>query len=137
MNDSKICDFMMVIWSDEILKWADGLEGEKPVLAEIGLTNLKISGIEDSQSIGWYEIRFDYTKLTTINVDYLKANLPKGQMVMLQEETHTGNSYPINSVFLDVNGNLILKCDDPESEYWEELEKWKIREDNIKINQIL
>lgn len=124
MNNSKICDFTMVIWSDEILKWADGLEGEKPVFVRIGLSNLRISGIEDSQSIGWYEIRFDYTDLPTINVDYLKANLPKGQMVMLQEETHAGNSYPINSVFLAVKEILILKCEDPDSEYWEELEKW-------------
>ena len=113
----------MVIWSDEILKWVDGLEGEKLVFARIGLINLRISGIEDSQNIGWYELRFDYTDLPTINVDYLKANLPKDQMVMLQEETHTGNSYPINSVFLD-GDKIILKCDNPESEYWDELEKW-------------
>ena len=125
----------LVIWSDEILKWVDGLEGEKPVFARIGLINLRISGIEDSQSIGWYEIRFDYTDLPTINVDYLRANLPKGQMVMLQEETHTGNSYPINSVFLIVNGSLILKCEDPESEYWEELEKWKIEQDELEIRK--
>lgn len=126
----------LVIWSDEILKWVDRLEGEKPVFARIGLANLRISGIEDSQSIGWYEIRFDYEDtLQTITADYLKANLPNGQMVMLQERCHAGKSYPINSVFLAVNGDLILKCNDPNSEYWDELEKWKIREDE-KHNQL-
>lgn len=43
---------------------------------------------------------------------------------MLQELGHTGKSYPINSIFVTLEGKVVLKCEDPESEYWEELEKW-------------
>ena len=118
----------MIIWSDEIL---EALEGEKKnVWVEIGNQTYPIIGIEDSQSVGWWEIRFGKDRRDTVSVDLLLSNLPRGVMVMLQEGTY---SYPVNQVSKSLNGEWFLRCDDPNSEYWEELEKWKIEEDNIKI----
>jgi len=55
-------------------------------------------------------------------------------MVMLQERTHIGKSYPITKVVRQYYFDLwMLECDYPTLEYWEELEKWKIKQDNIKI----
>ena len=124
-----------VIWSDEILDLVESSLIADRVVINIGTIEYLITGIEDSQNIGWYEIRFstDY-QYSTITTQYLKDNLPRGEMVMLQEEEHLGKSYPINSVFVTLEGKVVLKCEDPESEYWAELEKWKIREDE-KHNQ--
>ena len=125
----------MIIWSDEILKEIEKLGRSVPVFAKIGLSIFRIIGIEDSVSIGWYEIRIglDYEDiLPTIASSYLMTHLPKGEMVMLQERTHTGKSYPIKVVqqCLDL---WLLECDDSTLEYWEELEKWKTEQDNIRI----
>ena len=109
----------MIIWSDEIL---EALKGEKKVWVEIGNRTYPIIGIEDSQSVGWWEIRFGKDWRDTISVDLLLSNLPRGVMVMLQEGTH---SYPINQVSQSLNGEWFLRCNNPESEYWEELKKWK------------
>lgn len=121
----------LVIWSDEILK--ELREGEDlPVFIKIGVDVFPVSGVEDSQSIGWYEIRYNPSELGLIShvtSKYLLTYLPKGEMVMIQEGGHLGKSYPINSVFQIFDGRIILKCDDPDSEYWAELEKWKIEED--------
>lgn len=116
----------MIIWSDEILKEVEELGKDVPVFAKIGLGIFRIAGIEDSTSIGWYEIRIDNEYvLPTITSSYLMVNLPKGEMVMIQEGGHIGKSYPINSVYQTLDGEKIfLKCEDPDSEYWEELEKW-------------
>ena len=126
----------LVIWSDEILKEVEELGKDVPVFAKIGLDIFRIAGIEESTSIGWYEIRFDNEyALPTITSFYLMVNLPKGEMVMLQEGGHIGKSYPINSVYQTLDGeNIILKCEDSDSEYWEELEMWKIEEDKKLIN---
>ena len=127
----------LVIWSDEILKEIEKLGKPVPVFAKIGLSIFRITGIEDSVSIGWYEIRIglDYEDiLPTLPSSYFMANLPKGEMVMLQEGGHLGKSYPINSIYLTTDGeNMILKCENPDSEYWEELEKWKIEQDENRI----
>ena len=126
----------MIIWSDEILKEIEKLGRSVPVFAKIGLSIFRIIGIEDSVSIGWYEIRIglDYEDiLPTIASSYLMTHLPKGEMVMLQEGGHLGKSYPINSILTADGKKMILKCENPDSEYWDELEKWKIREDNLKI----
>ena len=125
----------LVIWSDEILKKVEELSRgeEKPIFVKIGEDYRRIAGIEDSQNIGWYEIRFDNSNVNTITTTYLKSSLPKDEMVMLQEGGHLGKSYPINSIYMTYDREIILKCDDPDSEYWEELEKWKIEQDNIKI----
>jgi len=124
----------LIIWSDEILDLVESSLIADRVVINIGTTEYLITGIEDSQSIGWYEIRFSTSyQYSTITTKYLKDNLPRGEMVMLQEGGHTGKSYPINSVFVTLEGKVVLKCEDPESEYWDELEKWKIKEDNMKI----
>ena len=116
----------LVIWSDEILKEVG--DKEEWVFIKVGNYSLPIIGIEDSQNVGWYEIRFSFDPYylhPTLTTSYLKANLPKGVMVMLQEGGHAGKSYPINKVYTSsFDGYLILKCDNPDSEYWEELEKW-------------
>lgn len=115
----------MIIWSDEILDLVESSLIADRVVINIGTTEYLITGIEDSQNIGWYEIRFSTGyQYSTITTQYLKDNLPRGEMVMLQEEGHTGKSYPINSVFVTLEGKLVLKCENPYSEYWEELEKW-------------
>lgn len=117
----------MIIWSDEILKELEGLGKDVPVFAKIGLSVFRIIGIEDSVSIGWYEIRIglDYEDiLPTLTSSYFMANLPKGEMIMLQEGGHLGKSYPINSIYQTAEEKIILKCENPDSEYWEELEKW-------------
>ena len=126
----------LVIWSDEILDLVESSLIADRVVINIGTTEYLITGIEDSQNIGWYEIRFStyLPQYSTITTQYLKNNLPRGEMVMLQEVGHTGKSYPINSLFVTLEGKVVLKCEDPESEYWDELEKWKIREDE-KHNQ--
>jgi hypothetical protein len=123
----------MIIWSDEILDLVESSLIADRVVINIGTTEYLITGIENSQNIGWYEIRFstDYDYHSTITTQYLKDNLPREEMVMLQEE---GKSYPINSIFVTLEGKVVLKCEDPKSEYWEELERWKIEQDNIKIN---
>ena len=120
----------MIIWSDEILDLVESSLIADRVVINIGTTEYLITGIEDSQNIGWYEIRFSDYQYSTITTQYLKDNLPRGEMVMLQEEGHTGKSYPINSVFVTLEGKVVLKCEDPKSEYWAELERWKIKEDN-------
>ena len=125
----------MIIWSDEILEKI-GDERDCYAFIKIGEECFPILGIEDSQNIGWYEIRYSSNSLgliSTITSGYLLNNLPKGQMVMIQEGGHFGKSYPINSVFKTFGGRIILKCENPDSEYWDELEKWKIRQDNIRI----
>ena len=125
----------LVIWSDEILKKVEELSGgeEKPIFVKIGEDYQRIAGIEDSQNIGWYEIRFDNSHVNTITTTYLKSSLPKNEMVMLQEGGHLGKSYPINSIYMTYNREIILECKNPDSEYWDELEKWKIEQDNIRI----
>lgn len=116
----------MIIWSDEILEKLKGENPKKKVLVKIGNQIYPIIGLEDSQSIGWWEIRFgDPDEIETIDIEYLLHELPPGFMVMLQERVHLGNSYPINQILQTLNGEWILKCNDPESEYWEELRKWK------------
>lgn len=128
----------LVIWSDEILKEVERLssrgEGEeKPIFVKIGENYRRIARIENSQNIGWYEIKFDNSNANTITTTYLKSSLPKNEMVMLQEGGHLGKSYPINSIYMTFNREIILKCENPDSEYWEELEKWKIEQNNIRI----
>ena len=122
----------MIIWSDEILDLVESSLIADRVVINIGTTEYLITGIEDSQSIGWYEIRFstDY-QYSTITTQYLKDNLPRGVMVMLQNGGHIGKSYPINSIFVTLEGKAVLKCDDPESEYWAELERWKWNKLNL------
>ena len=114
----------MIIWSDKILEDLEGESEKKKVWVEIGNQTYPIIGIENSQSVGWWEIRFGKDWRDTISVDLLLSNLPRGVMVMLQEGTHSGKSYPINQVSQSLNGEWFLRCDNPESEYWEELEKW-------------
>ena len=124
----------MIIWSNDVLKRLESADNSAKVIVKIGNEFYPIIGSEDSQSIGWWEIRFDpYLEIEcSIDVGYLRSNLPKGEMVMLQERTHAGKSYPIKVVqqYFDL---WLLGCDDPTLEYWEELEKWKIEQDNIKI----
>ena len=126
----------LVIWSDEILKEVERLSRgeEEPIFVKIGENYRRIARIEDSQNIGWYEIRFDNSIANTTTTTYLKSSLPKNEMVILQEGGHLGKSYPINSIYITYNREIILKCENPDSEYWEELEKWKIEQDNIRIS---
>lgn len=127
----------MIIWSDDVLRRLERADNSAKVIVKIGNEIYPITGLEDSQSIGWWETRFDpdLETVRSINVEYLRSNLPKSEMVMLQERTHAGKSYPIIKVshqhYLDI---WTLECDDPTLEYWEELEKWKIKQDNIKIS---
>jgi hypothetical protein len=55
-------------------------------------------------------------------------------MVMLQERTLAGKSYPIIKIVQHYLDLWLLKCDDPTLEYWEELEKWKIEQDKKLVN---
>jgi hypothetical protein len=71
------------------------------------------------------EIRFGDVGEETIDLDFLLANLPKGEMVMLQEKVHVGKSYPINQVLQSLNGEWFIRCTNQDSEYWAELEKFK------------
>ena len=122
----------MIIWSDDVLKRLEGADNSAKVIVNIGNKFYPIIGLEDSQNIGWWEIRFDpdLEIERSIDVEYLRSNLPKGEMVMLQERTHAGKSYPIIKVVRQYYFDLwMLECDDPTLEYWEELEKWKIEED--------
>jgi hypothetical protein len=116
----------MIIWSDDILRKLEKAYNCAKVIVKIGNELYPIIGLEDSQSIGWWEIRFDPDLETarSIDVEYLRSNLPKGEMVMLQERTHLGKSYPIIKVVQNYLDLWILECDDPTLEYWEELEKW-------------
>ena len=126
----------MIIWSNDVLKRLESADNSAQVIVKIGNEFYPIIGLEDSQNIGWWEIRFDPDLETTpfIDVEYLRSNLPKGKMVMLQERTLAGKSYPITEVAQHYYlGLWLLRCDDPTLEYWEELEKWKIEQDNIKI----
>jgi len=124
----------MIIWSDDILRKLESEENSAKVIVKIGNEFYPITGLEDSQNIGWWEIRFDpdLEIECSIDVEYLRSNLPKGEMVMLQERTSAGKSYPIKVIqhYFDL---WMLECDDPTLEYWEELEKWSDEQDNIKI----
>lgn len=115
----------MIIWTDEILEKLKGENPKKKIWAEIGNKCCPIIGLEDSQSVGWWEIRFGDIGEETIDLNFLLANLPKGEMVMLQEKVHVGKSYPINQVLQSLNGEWFIRCTNPDSEYWEELEKFK------------
>jgi hypothetical protein len=115
----------LVIWSDEILKVLKEDNPKKKIWAEIGNQTYPIIGLEDSQSVGWWEIRFGNIGEDTIDLDFLLSNLPKGEMVMLQEKVHVGKSYPINQVLQSLNGEWFIRCTNPDSEYWEELKKFK------------
>lgn len=125
----------MIICSDDVLRRLERADNSAKVIVKIGNEYYPITGSEDSQSIGWWEIRFDpdLEIECSIDVEYLRFNLPKGEMVMLQERTHAGKSYPIIKVVQHYLDLWMLECDDPTLEYWEELEKWKIKQDNIKI----
>lgn len=125
----------MIIWSDDVLRRLESANNSDKVIVKIGNEFYPIIGLEDSQSAGWWEIRFDPDLEIEcyIDVEYLRSNLPKGEMVMLQERTHAGKSYPIIEVAQHYLNLWILECDDPTLEYWEELEKWQIKQDNIKI----
>ena len=126
----------MIIWSDDVLRRLESADNSAKVIVNIGNKFYPIIGLEDSQNIGWWEIRFDpnLETIRSIDIEYFRSNLPKGEMVMLQEGTHAGKSYPIIKVIQHYLDLWVLECDDPDSEYWAELEKWKIEQDNIKIN---
>ena len=113
----------MIIWSDDVLRRLESANNSAKVIVTIGNEFYPITGLEDSQNIGWWEIRFDpdLETIRSINVEYLRSNLPKGEMVMLQERTHTGKSYPIIKVVQHCLDLWLLKCDDPTLEYWEEI----------------
>ena len=118
----------MIIWSDDVLKKLERADNSAKVIVNIGNEFYPITGLEDSQSIGWWEIRFnpDLETVRSIDVEYLRSNLPKGEMVMLQERTHHGKSYHIIRVVQHYLDLWMLECDDPTLEYWEELEKWSL-----------
>jgi len=129
----------MIIWSNEILEALKYADPKEKVCAKIGDDFYPIFGIEDSQSVGWWEIRFnpDIGLPRSANVEELLRELPEDFMVMLQERGHLGKSYPITNIFPSFRGGTyywILKCDNTDLEYWEELEKWKIEEDKKLIN---
>jgi hypothetical protein len=126
-----------VIWSEEILELLKDSNPKDKIVVYLGYPincYFPITGAEDSQSIGWWEIRFDPNEriYNTITVETLLANLPKGFMVMLQERCHSGKSYPITRAFKSRDG-YIIACDDSDLEYWDELEKWKIEQDENRI----
>jgi hypothetical protein len=123
----------MIIWSDEVLEILKEANPKNKIVAYLGYPincHFPIIGAEDSQSVGWWEIRFDPDEkiYNTITVETLLANLPEGFMVMLQEKVHIGTSYPIARAFRSRDSWTIC-CDDSDLEYWDELEKWKIEED--------
>ena len=118
-----------VIWSDEILEFLKDADPKDKIVVYLGYPincYFPITGAEDSQSAGWWEIRFgDSGEIETINLDYFLHELPEGFMVMIQEKCHFGKSYPIDQILKSDNGDWILKCNNQASEYWEELRKWK------------
>ena len=123
----------MIIYSDEILELLKDADSKDKIVVYLGYPinrYFPITGAEDSQSAGWWEIRFDPDEriYNTITVETLLDNLPEGFMVMLQEKVHIGKSYPITRAFRSRDGWTIC-CDDSDLEYWDELEKWKIEED--------
>lgn len=128
----------MIIYSDEILeilKEANPKDKIDVYLVYPINSYFPITGAEDSQSAGWWEIRFnpDERLYNTLTVETLLANLPEGFMVMLQERCHSGKSYPITRVFKSLS-SWVIDCNDSDLEYWDELEKWKIEEDK-KISE--
>ena len=128
----------MIIWSDEILELLKDANPKDKIVVYLGYPincYFPITDAEDSQSIGWWEIRFnpDERIYNTITVKTLLANLPKGEMVMLQERCHSGKSYPITRA-LRSRDSWTICCDDSDLEYWDELEKWKIEEDKKLVN---